>query len=64
MGQEVQEKYAEIGVGIETNGFRTQKTLWRVIDISTSISFEIKAYAGDVHRMLTGAPLAPGGLDG
>ncbi|NIA10547.1 MAG: hypothetical protein GWP10_12665 [Nitrospiraceae bacterium] len=36
--QEVQENYAEIGVGIATNGFCTPKTLWRVIDISTSIS--------------------------
>ncbi|MEA1869287.1 MAG: hypothetical protein U9N09_03940 [Euryarchaeota archaeon] len=36
-----------------------QKTLWRVIDIATSISFEIKAYDGDVHRMLTGAPSTP-----
>jgi len=57
--QEVQENYAEIGVGIATNGFCTQKTLKRVIDISTSISFEIKAYDDDVHRMLTGAPSAP-----
>ena len=57
--QEVQEKYAEIGVGIATNGFCTPKTLKRVIDISTSISFEIKAYDNDVHRMLTGAPSAP-----
>ena len=59
MVQEVQEKYAEIGVGIATNGFCTQKTIWRVVDISTSISFEIKAYDDDVHRMLTGAPSAP-----
>ena len=57
--QEVQEKYADIGVGIATNGFCTQKTLDRVIDISTSISFEIKAYDDDVHRMLTGAPSTP-----
>ncbi|MDL1976353.1 MAG: radical SAM protein, partial [Deltaproteobacteria bacterium] len=57
--QEVQDKYANIGVGIATNGFCTPKTLRRVIDISTSISFEIKAYDDDVHRMLTGAPSTP-----
>jgi len=42
--QEVQEKYDQIDVGIATNGFCTPKTLRRAIDISTSISFEIKAY--------------------
>jgi pyruvate-formate lyase-activating enzyme len=36
-----------------------KRRLWRVIDISTSISFEIKAYDDDVHRMLTGAPSTP-----
>ncbi|MHC1599379.1 MAG: hypothetical protein ACXQS5_00940 [Candidatus Methanospirareceae archaeon] len=43
-------------VGIATNGFYTPKTLGRVIDTATSISFEIKACDDDVHRMLTGAP--------
>ena len=55
----IREKGTEIGVGIATNGFCTPETLTRVIDIATSISFEIKAYDDDVHRMLTGAPSAP-----
>ena len=55
----IRETGTEIGVGIATNGFCTPETLTRVIDIATSISFEIKAYDDDVHRMLTGAPSAP-----
>ncbi|MBA1343028.1 MAG: 7-carboxy-7-deazaguanine synthase [ANME-2 cluster archaeon] len=55
----IREKGTEIGVGIATNGFCTPETLTRVIDLATSISFEIKAYDDDVHRMLTGAPSAP-----
>ncbi len=55
----IQKKDPDIGVGIATNGFCTQKTLERVIDIATSISYEIKAYDDDVHRMLTGAPSTP-----
>ncbi len=57
--QAIRENGTEIGVGIATNGFCTPETLKRVIDIATSISFEIKAYDDDVHRMLTGAPSAP-----
>jgi pyruvate formate lyase activating enzyme len=57
--QAIRETGTEIGVGIATNGFCTPETLERVIDIATSISFEIKAYDDDVHRMLTGAPSAP-----
>jgi pyruvate formate lyase activating enzyme len=57
--QAIRETGTEIGVGIATNGFCTPETLTRVIDIATSISFEIKAYDDDVHRMLTGAPSAP-----
>ncbi|MEA1894230.1 MAG: radical SAM protein [Euryarchaeota archaeon] len=55
----IRDRGTEIGVGIATNGFCTPETLMRVIDIATSISFEIKAYDDDVHRMLTGAPSAP-----
>jgi pyruvate formate lyase activating enzyme len=57
--REIREKNPDIGVGIATNGFCTPKTLERVIDISTSISFEIKAHDNDVHQMLTGAPSGP-----
>ena len=57
--REMRERYPDIGVGIATNGFCTPKTLRRVADISTSISYEIKAYDDDVHRMLTGAPSGP-----
>ena len=57
--QKIHESNPDIGVGIATNGFCTPDTLERVMDISTSISFEIKAYDTDVHQMLTGAPSAP-----
>ncbi len=55
----IRKKDPDIGVGIATNGFCTQKTLKRVIDIATSISYEIKAYDNDVHQLLTGAPSTP-----
>lgn len=49
----------EIKVNYDTNGFLTKKSLERVLDFSTSITFDIKAYHEDVHRALTGAPVEP-----
>lgn len=46
-------------VNYDTNGFMTEDSLGRVLDIATSITFDIKAYHDDVHRALTGAPAGP-----
>lgn len=52
-------KLGETKVNYDTNGFLTQKSLERVFDFTTSITFDIKAYHDDVHRALTGAPVEP-----
>lgn len=49
----------EVKVNFDTNGFLTQKSLERVIDFATSVTFDVKAYHDDVHRALTGAPVEP-----
>lgn len=47
----------EIEVGIATNGFSTSKTMKRLLNISSFMNFEIKAFDDDLHRNLTGAPV-------
>jgi len=49
----------EIRVNFDTNGYMTESSLRRVVDIATSITFDLKAFHDDVHRALTGAPSAP-----
>lgn len=49
----------KIKINYDTNGFMTSDSLKRVIKISDSITFDIKAFQGDVHRGLTGAPVEP-----
>lgn len=46
-------------VNYDTNGFLTQESLERVLEFTTSITYDIKAYHDDVHRALTGAPVEP-----
>ncbi len=46
-------------VNFDTNGFLTKKSLNRVIEFTTSITFDIKAYNDEVHRSVTGAPVKP-----
>ncbi|MDG6256906.1 MAG: radical SAM protein [Methanomicrobiaceae archaeon] len=48
-----------VKVNYDTNGFMTEASLARVLEVSTSITCDIKAYHDDVHRALTGAPVAP-----
>lgn len=52
-------KLGEVKVNYDTNGFLTEESLDRVLDFTTSITFDIKAYHDDVHRALTGAPVEP-----
>jgi len=49
----------EIKVNYDTNGFMTSRSLKRVLEISDSITFDIKAFQDDIHRELTGAPVKP-----
>ncbi|KXA93445.1 hypothetical protein AKJ64_00640 [candidate division MSBL1 archaeon SCGC-AAA259E17] len=48
-----------VKVNYDTNGFLTEESLRRVLDFTTSVTFDIKAYHDDVHRALTGAPVEP-----
>ncbi len=48
-----------VKVNYDTNGFLTESSLERVIDISDSITFDIKAFEDGTHRELTGAPIEP-----
>jgi pyruvate formate lyase activating enzyme len=51
--------YAKTKVNFDTNGFMTVESLERIIAFSDSITFDIKAFSDDVHRLLTGAPVTP-----
>jgi len=46
-------------VNFDTNGFMTPDSLTRVLEFTTSITFDIRAVDEQVHRALTGAPPAP-----
>ncbi|NVM00721.1 MAG: radical SAM protein, partial [Candidatus Helarchaeota archaeon] len=49
----------DIKMNFDTNGFMTLDSLKRIIKISTSITFDIKAFSDEVFRQLTGAFPAP-----
>ena len=49
----------DVKVNYDTNGFLTKKSMLRVIDLATSITFDIKAYSEKIHQALTGAPVEP-----
>lgn len=46
-------------VNFDTNGFMTPDSLARVLELTTSITFDIRAVDEQVHRALTGAPPGP-----
>lgn len=46
-------------INFDTNGYLTEKSLERVLDFTTSITYDLKAYHDEVHRALTGASSAP-----
>ena len=52
-------KYAKTKVNYDTNGFLTPDSLERVISFSDSLTFDVKAFSDDVHRLLTGASVNP-----
>lgn len=43
----------------DTNGFMTEDSLIKVINFTTSITFDLKAYHNEVHLALTGVSSAP-----
>ncbi len=49
----------EAKVNYDTNGFLTADALERVLEFTTSITFDIRAVSDEVHRAMTGAPVAP-----
>lgn len=57
--REARKRDRGVKVNYDTNGFMTGESLARVLAFSTSITYDIKAYHDDVHRALTGAPVAP-----
>jgi len=46
-------------VNFDTNGFLTPDSLERVLDFTTSVTFDLRAWDDEVHREMTGAPVAP-----
>ncbi len=52
-------KIGETKVNFDTNGFLTKESMKRVLEFTTSVTFDIKAYRDEVHRAVTGAPVEP-----
>jgi pyruvate formate lyase activating enzyme len=46
-------------VNFDTNGYLTEESLERVLDFTTSITYDLKAYHDEVHLALTGASSKP-----
>ena len=49
----------ELKVNFDTNGYLTHQSLLKVLEFTTSITFDIKAFNDEVHLALTGASSAP-----
>jgi len=49
----------EYKISFDTNGFMTLDSLKRIIKISDSITYDIKAFTDKVHHLLTGASVDP-----
>ena len=46
-------------VNYDTNGFLTEESFERVLGFATSVTFDMRAVDGQVHRAMTGAPVEP-----
>ena len=49
----------DLKVNFDTNGYLTHQSLSKVLEFTTSITFDIKAFNDEVHLALTGASSAP-----
>jgi pyruvate formate lyase activating enzyme len=46
-------------VNYDTNGYMTEESLIRVLNFTTSITYDLKAYHNEIHLALTGASSSP-----
>ncbi|MFP3905053.1 MAG: radical SAM protein [Armatimonadota bacterium] len=49
----------DVKVNFDTNGFMTAGALGRILDFTTSITYDLRARDDEVHREITGAPVEP-----
>lgn len=49
----------DLKVNFDTNGYLTHQSLSKVLEFTTSITFDLKAFSDEVHLALTGASSAP-----
>ena len=57
--QEARRMRPETKVNFDTNGYMTEESLERILDFTTSITYDLKAYHDELHLALTGAPSGP-----
>lgn len=57
--QEARKMRPDTRVNFDTNGYMTEESLKRVLDFTTSITYDLKAYSDEVHLALTGASSKP-----
>ena len=56
---EARKLFPDLKVNFDTNGYLTRQSLSKVLEFTTSITFDIKAFNDEVHLALTGASSAP-----
>jgi len=57
--EEAREIKPETKINFDTNGYMTEESLRRILDFTTSITYDLKAYHDEVHLTLTGASSKP-----
>jgi len=57
--KEIKRILPELKIGISTNGFETEESMERIVNICSYITFEIKAFKNETYLALTGAPVGP-----
>ena len=46
-------------INFDTNGYMTEESLERILQFTTSVTYDLKAFTEEVHRALTGASSRP-----
>ncbi len=57
--QEARRMRPETKVNFDTNGYMTEESLKRILNFTTSITYDLKAYHDELHLALTGASSGP-----
>ncbi|MGD8986112.1 MAG: radical SAM protein [Desulfobacteraceae bacterium] len=57
--EEARRMRPETKVNFDTNGYMTEESLKRILDFTTSITYDLKAYHDELHLALTGASSEP-----